>query len=355
MSIVLGNGLNNSTSTQEAQGMSSHAQKQSNKLPKHAEIWALMGIHSWDTKHGGAWRLHVLATTLDHNKQCNHAAGICNGGSGKIEREKLEAAARQLGVKRSTFFSWLADARASRILSGDGKYLYIASQQRLARILLCNTIDLCKAVVPLKLLFKAGWKDIVWAAYNKANHNKKIISENKLEEITGVPTRTQRRLNTHVKRKRNIAITTKSADKLHIEREHGKHKGVFVFIDPKQGNARVLAYSLPARRTVNNKDAKTAAKGRRQIILAGIQNSVFGLLDNGNYSNYSERPQKAINGKTEFTRLFHETPKQVKKAGRMGQAQSRAKHDPSELFTTRSRRYVVGAWDVISLADSLNI
>ena len=177
------------------------------KKARTAEIWPLMGVHSWGTKHGGAWRLSVLFSSLDHSENCDHAAGVCYGGSGKIERETLEAAAMELGVKRSTFYLWLADAKKFGIFSGDGKFLYMASQQKIAEILFCNTIDQRKAIIPLKLLFKAGWKDVVWSAYIKVNHNKKNISDKTLEGITGVPQRTQRRLNTNVKVKKNFAQT----------------------------------------------------------------------------------------------------------------------------------------------------
>ncbi len=318
------------------------------KLPKTAAIWPLMGVHSWDTKHGGAWRLTVLFSALDHNDNCNHAADICSGGSGKIERATLENAALALGVKRSTFYSWLADAKAWGIFAGDGKFLYMASQEKLAKIFLCNDIDSHKAIIPIKLLFKAGWKNIVWAAYTKANHNKKLITENKLEGITGVPKRTQQRLNTHVKRIKNIAITKidGTSTNLQAAKENSPHKGYFVF-------NRNVAYALPARRSVNDTHAKIGARGRRLAILKSIKSDeVYGLFNNGNYPPLSERPQQATNGET-ITRLFNETKKHIKKAGRLLQAQQRAKSDPHEVYIIRPRKYRVGAWDVCPLGEGI--
>jgi len=310
-----------------------------------AAIWPLMGIHAQDTKHTGAWRLHVLASTLDHTEGCDHANNICKGGSGKIDRAILETEALALGVKRSTFFHWLADARAAGILNGSGKSLYLASQAELTEILLCNSIDARKAIIPLKALFKTGWKSVVWAAYNKANHNKKIISSAKLNDITGVPLRTQRRHNNLVKRTRNIAITTTDGDPA-VEFGKHEHKGEFVFVDPQQKNRRVLAYAIPARRSVSDTHAKIGAFGRRRVLQKAIERvKARGLFNNGNYPN-SARPQQATNRRT-ITRLFHETKKQIQKAGRLVQALHRAPGDPFEVFVTRGRKYAVGAFDAL--------
>ena len=318
------------------------------KLPKTAAIWPLMGVHSWGTKHGGAWRLHTLAATLDHNENCNHAENICNGGSGKIERATLEAAAQALGVKRSTFFSWLADAREWGILTGEGKFLYLTSQAKLAKIFLCNNIDSYKAIIPLKLLFKPGWKDIVWAAYTKVNHNNKLISEKKLEDITGVPTRTQQRLKTHVKIKKQTAITQIDGTSANLQaaKDNGRRKGYFVF-------NRNVAYALPARRSVSDKHSKIGARGRRLAIINSIKHDeVYGLFNNGNYPSLFELPQQATNGET-IIRLFNETEKQIKKAGRILQAQQRVKNDPHEIYIKRPGKYRIGTWDVCTLGAGI--
>lgn len=128
---------------------------------KRLEFYPLILIHSQDTKHGGAARLHVLASALDHTAECNHAEGICKGGSGKIETAVLLDAALSFGVKRATFYNWLADACAAGIFHKDGETLYITSQEKLSQIVLCNSIDKSKAIIPAKLLFSPGWKSIV--------------------------------------------------------------------------------------------------------------------------------------------------------------------------------------------------
>lgn len=311
------------------------------KKAKTAEIWPLMGVHSWDTKHGGAWRLSVLFSSLDHNENCDHAAGVCYGGSGKIEREALEAAAIELGVKRSTFYLWLADAKKFGIFSGDGKYLYMASQQKIAEILFCNTIDQRKAIIPLKLLFKAGWKDIVWSAYIKVNHNKKNISDKTLEGITGVPQRTQRRLNTNVKVKKNFAQTQVdgTTGNLAAAKDNSQHKGYFIF-------NRKVAYTLPARRSVNDTYAKSSGKGRRYVILAKLNKlSVYGLYENGNHPFYSL--QQATNSETDLTKLFYENNKKdTKQAARALQPLTRGKKSPREIYILQAQKFKCGVWDI---------
>jgi hypothetical protein len=317
-----------------------------------------MGIHAQDTKHAGAWRLSVLASALDHNEQCDHANGICKGGSGKIERAKLEAEAIALGVKRSTFYTWLADARKFGILNGAGEYLYIASQQRLANIFLCNDIDKSKAVVPIKLLFRAGWKDVVFAAYLKANHHRnigytkklkpvyrgKVISAKTIENVTGIPARTQRRYKKYIQTKRNIVVTTipgswETAKTLNqCAKEHGKNRHYFVFNDARQKDPagvkdyrRVIAHTAPARRTVQDKHAAIGAKGRRVQILKGLR-----LVSVCNYSNYPARPQQAMNSET--MRIWYDNARNTK-------ARKYPTEPTKEAFIERSRRGSVGVWD----------
>jgi hypothetical protein len=334
---------------------------------KSCELFPLMGIHSQDTKHAGAWRLHVLAATLDHTAECDHANGICKGGSGKIERATLEAAAMALGVKRSTFYTWLADARAAGILRGEGDWLGLASQEKLSQILLCNSIDKHKAIIPLKLLFKPGWKDVVWAAYLKVNHHKhvgytadlqpvykpQVISGRTLEALTGIPERTQRRLNKHVRSRRNIAITTQrgsyeqAAGMNEAAQANGERRRYFIFNDMKQTDPagvkdyrRVIAHTMPARRTVTDKVAKIGARGRRKQIERAIVSGLR-LVTVCNYSDcdYPAPPPQANNSETEteyapyprrYFDRFHSLQRATPRAG---------------TFIERPRRSLVGVWD----------
>lgn len=316
---------------------------------KTVEIWALMGIHAQDTKHAGAWRLSVLFSALDHTTECNHVMGICKGGSGKIERARLQAEAEALGVKRSTFYLWLADAlkrdaAGNSIMSQSGEYLYLASQAKLSAIFLCNTIDEHKTTIPVKLLFKAGWKAIIWAAYVKANHSSVIGYDNKmqkvysgdtvsrrtLENVTGVKPRSQRRQNTFVKSKQGIAITSTPGSRETVAalnkaaKDHGQDRHYFIFNDPEQidpagikNYARVIAFTTPSKHEVKDQHATIGAKGKRRQILAAIKR--LRLVQFCNYpDSLLERPRQATvktaNSETftPYRRRYHETKAQKK-------------------------------------------
>ena len=341
---------------------------------KTVEIWALMGIHAQDTKHGGSWRLSVLFSALDHTTECNHVMGICKGGSGKIERARLQAEAEALGVKRSTFYSWLADAIQFKIFNQSGAFLYIASQAKLSAIFLCNTIDEHKTTIPARLLFKAGWKAIVWAAYVKANHStvtgytdkpngstqpklilKKrrsdgkptlelsypvrvgdTVSRHTLENVTGVSPRSQRRHNQFVKSKQGIAITNTPGSRETAEalnraaKDHGQDRHYFVFNDPEQIDpagikdyARVIAFTTPSKHEVKDQHATIGAKGKRRQILASIKR--LRLVQFCNYpDSLLARPRQATvktaNSETfiPFDRRYHETEAQKEKCPLVG-------------------------------------
>lgn len=339
-----------------------------------ATFYPLMLIHAQDTKHAGAARLHVLAHTIDH-EGCNHLYGECKGGSGKIERARLEAEALALGVSRSTFYDWLADARKAKILNGEGEYLYYASREKLSVILFCNSIDKSQAIIPLKLLFKPGWKSIVWAAYLKANHHHKkkgcnnkmqpvykgnMISAGTLKDLTGVPDRAQRRYKKYVRSKQNISITTipgswETANTLNqAAKDHKQNRHYFVFNDPQQKDPagiknyrRVLAYTSPARRTVDNRYAEIGARGRRKkierAILKGLRLVTICNYSNGNYSvRPSQATAKAANSEAKrYTRRFYDRANLLETL----QFRDWTETEAREVYVMRFRAGRVGVFD----------
>lgn len=365
-----------------AEGLQIAKPAPSSKRARTAEIWPLMGIHAQDTKHAGAWRLYVLAYTLDHG-QCNHADHKCTGGSGKIERATLQEAAEKLGVKRSTFFYWLADARAAHILNGGGEYLYLASQEKLQAIFLLNSIDRSKAIIPLKLLFRPGWKSIVWAAYLKANHHKaagtdermkpvykgKMISAKTLEDLTGVEPRTQRRYKEYISSSRpNIGITDirgsrETATALNkAAKDNDLDRHYFPYNDSQQQDPagikdyrRVIACTLPARRTVSDKAAMIGARGRRQQISAAILSGLR-LVTVCNYSgsNYPTRPaqataQAANREARKNRRRYYQTKKQINRLLETMQFREWTPEETREAYILRARGRRAGVWDRVGV------
>jgi hypothetical protein len=286
-----------------------------------------MGVSSWITKHGGAFRLYVLARSLDPN------------GSGHIQIETLKAAAVQLKVKRRTFAYWIADALNCGIFEKmNGDILRVHSQGEVLRILGGREIDKTKVIIPLRSLFKNGWRARVWAAFLKANHNGKPISQKKLEDITGIPVRTQKGLGRYVSSRRQIGITDRPAECVPGMNEYATRGKAFVFVDPARKNERVAAIHLPSVKTVSNKNARITHAGRRSAILADLQRHglacAIGLL------SFQQADNRAV------TRLFYSTPKQRKAATRLTQAMSKLPQDPDNVFVRRGKR---NAWDVLPL------
>ena len=301
------------------------------ELPRDATIWASMGVSSWITKHGGVFRLYVLLRMLDPK------------GSGHIEADVLKAAATQLKVKPRTFAHWLSDALACGIFEKkNGGILRVRDQATVLRILGGREIDKTKVIIPLKSLFKNGWRARVWAAFIKANHNGKPISQKKLEDITGIPVRTQKSLTKYIHSKQQFGITGRPADDVAGMNEYGGGGKAFVFTDPARKNERVAAIHLPSVKSVSDKNARTAPAGRRSAILADLQR--HGLACNYWLLSFQQADNRTVK------RLFYSTPKQRKTATRLTQAMTRLPQDPDSVFVRRGRR---NAWDVLPLAESL--
>ena len=297
------------------------------ELPRDATIWPSMGVSSWITKRGGAYRLYVLARSLDPN------------GSGHIEPGVLKTAAVQLNVKPRTFAYWMAQALECGIFENaywmNSDILRIPNQAKVLEILGGRQIDRTKVIIPLKSLFKKYWRARVWASYIQANHNGKPISQKKLEDITGVPVRTQKALGRYIESKRQIGVTDRSADSVPGMNEYTTRGKAFVFIDPQRNNARVAAIHLPSIKSVSNKYARTAPAGRRTAILADLQR--HGLACTTWLLSFQQADNRTVK------RLFYSTPKQQKVATRLTQAMKRLPQDPDKVFIQRGRR---PAWDV---------
>ncbi len=300
------------------------------EVPTDATIWPSMGVSSWITKRGGAFRLYALARSLDAR------------GSGHIEAAALKAAAFALGVRPRTFAAWIAQALDCGIFEKlHSGMIRIHSQAQVVRILGGRQIDKTKVIIPLKSLFKNGWRARVWAAYIKANHDGKPISQKKLEELTDIPVRTQKSLNQYIESRRQIGITDRPADAVTGMNEHTTGGKAFVFTDPARSNTRVAAIHLPSVKKVSNKNARIANVGRRSAILADLQRHGLACAI-GQLSIFQQAVNRTVR------RLFYSTPKQRKAATRLTQAMSRLPQDPDRVFVRRGRR---AAWDVLFLAE----
>lgn len=110
------------------------------------------------------------------------------GGSGFIPAKAFRQHLHGLGVNRQTAMRWLEQALALGLLFKGGEVYRIASWQEGARI--AGVRKLMGAVkVERKLFLAKGWLAICWAAY--LQHFRSMIARQTLEELTGVPPRTQ--------------------------------------------------------------------------------------------------------------------------------------------------------------------
>lgn len=314
-----------------------------------AHIWASMGLSSMIYKRTGAWRLYVLARSLDPH------------GSGHIRANALKAAALNLKVKPRTFAAWLAEALACGIFVKlfDGDTLRVRSQSEAFKIFGCKSLDKRKSELSLKQLFSKDWRARVFAAYVKANHDGEIISLEKLADLTGFPARTlkQDSMGKFVKSKRQYSILPQSADAVDGLNEYASRGKYFVFIDPANGYARRAAKHSPGRKSVWDNVARTAARGRRRAILAKLEHDGNLACDNRQLLSFQQADNRTI------MRLFYSTPdgqgKTIEQAQRakakhektvikLTQGMSRLPHDPREIFVQRGRRNV---WDCMPLLD----
>ncbi len=289
-----------------------------------------MLVDAWGhRKASGALRLYVLARTLDR------------AGSGVVDPKELHQAAQALRVRPRTFAAWKSDALRLGIFEVLNEWtLRVVSQDRVFKLLNCQNVDKTTVIIPLNFLFRKGWRARVWAAYLKANHHDtNLISQQKLQELTGVSVSAQKNsLHKHYRSTRQIGVTNEPADKVAMLNEHTSPGKYFKFRDKQQGNRVVAAVNLPSIKKVSNKTAKTAGRGRRIAILARLARFGLGCI-NKPLSN-SLQPNKTV------TRLFYSTPKQQKRARRLTQAMSKLPQDPDSVFVRRGKR---NAWDVCKL------
>lgn len=193
------------------------------------------------SKHlGGAARLFYLFKNLD------------TAGAGWLEEKTLKAAAVSMGISRGSFYRWLADAKGAEFFryvydgAGDRHLLFSASYAELYTLLEIPYIDRQAVNVPAAGLFSEGWAAIVWEAWNAANVNCKVISQDTKQKLSGVPVATQRRLDrtAKIQRIRNYVITETPAAQVHDYQEFTGRRGVFTIGDK-------VAFPIPSMSVVN--------------------------------------------------------------------------------------------------------
>lgn len=147
-----------------------------------------MGLTAIQERVAGGWRLWLVARHLD--KQ----------GAGYVDHSNLfNYLVNELGVARQNFGRWLKEAQQYRffkkvILRGKDKRYILTGETIAAAYLGLERVDKRYMVVQPAELFQRGWRKKVWEGYIATHLNGKVISRNKIQEITGFNRQKQIRL-----------------------------------------------------------------------------------------------------------------------------------------------------------------
>jgi hypothetical protein len=270
----------------------------------------MMGFDAVHTKHGGAWRLWVLCKKLDEN------------GCSSVDIHDLKRAVDELGINPRCFRLWMADALALGLfVEGAGRY-WLTSAGKAARLLGCPDIGL-PAAVSLKMLFRKGWKAVLWAGY-LATLGGRPVSQRTKQTVTRVQVRTQRRYQKviEVKRIKNVAEVDAPRDAF----------GGLVEFDArviyKSGDK--LMQRLPDSLLVGSETARSLPKGRTRKIQKQLSSCSLGR------------------GKPNCFRLFYGSDKSANGAARR-LAKSDDYDKPLEVFTHIKHEIGVNTWQSVRI------
>jgi hypothetical protein len=301
------------------------------KALQHVKFWPLMGVAAAKHGEGGAWQAWTLAKSLDKS------------GTGAIPMADLQALVSDLGINPRTWQRWMAAACRLTLIhvrSNSPELISLASHAAAAVLLGCDDIGTRPASIRAGDLTGKGWRSYVWAAY-EVTHGGRPISRAKQEQLTGVPTRTQRAHDNQagVDRRPHYAISDQPTDELTIVSELGNHKGAFKFYDKKHPHG-VLAWRLPDSRTTTA--AESLQRGRSKKISKAIARLNFQRL---NDSSILGRVQRFDPGNVQALRIFHMTGQQLRAAERKI---ARMDLQPAaELYLHRSYGKHADLWHVV--------
>jgi hypothetical protein len=271
-------------------------------------FFPMMGIRAARTSGArGGWRLYVLAKSLDEAGAGRELGkhGRPRTGEGKIPRELLRAYAETLGVTPRQWQRWINEARNNDLFtdvqSANGEWMLILTGlDKAAFALGCETIGGRKVTMSASLLFGAGWRARVWAAYEQT-HNGRNISRERLQKITNVPVSTQRYRDAQAGtiRIRSYAKSNYRKDTFSGLIEYSGHKGLFVRRDG------FVSWRLPDSRHIDF--ALSGGKG-----CARKTNKLLRALWNPNGSSKMRGALSDDETNSPFYRIFNRTEQQLR-------------------------------------------
>lgn len=150
---------------------------------------------------------------------------------------------------------WLREAERIGLVKvvrhRSGPVLILAGIERAAGLLGCESLGSRPVRIPVELLIGLSWRSHVWAAFlaSLGRDGEVTISRARLRELTGVPERSQLRLEraAGVMARANYAVSDRPAAELIGEREFGRAHA-FGWRDAASGD-QVLAWRLPDTRS----------------------------------------------------------------------------------------------------------
>jgi len=295
-----------------------------NSLKKEeVKVFPTIGFDAIHQNHGGGWRLWTLSKRLDTT------------GKGWVLKEELRDAVSVLRLNPRVFRLWLADAKKIGLLieAPDNARYYVVSPARAAVLLNCPKIGRPVAI-PLRALFKKGWRSVVWAGY-LTTLNGKPVSQKTKKELTRVAVRTQRRYQRKIRVKKIINI----AEVAHTQGELaglGEFDSRAIF----QRGGKIVQ-RLPDAHLVDPETARALPVGRSRKEQARLNNA---LRKNSSATSFSLELGKTAR----CSRLFYETSK-----GAVSAARRLAKSDdvdvPFEVFAFKDFLRGVSVWQSITV------
>ncbi len=265
-------------------------------------------------KLGGAWQAWTVARWVD--KQ----------GRGRITRQALTRALKQLGVNKFARSRWISSAVKCGLFSQYQDIYYLASLGRAAQKVSGRTVRLPVLIDP-RALVSRNWRARVWSGY-RATLQDKMISQTTLAQLTGVDARTQRNYQ-HSEpgtRRGNYARTNLKPNQVAgmMENERG------CYFSTRRGK---VLQRLPDTRNVPFEIATTANPGRSrkgQKVLNSLCHVEQG----------TERP----------TRLFCGSPKQLKSTERLlARCDKLPSNKPQQVYQLYRRGKFNNVWDAVFL------
>lgn len=231
-------------------------------FPETLNIYPIVGLKSFrSSEASGAWRLFVLAKNMVG--QLDH-----------IKRDDLKRAATSLGVNDKQFYRWMIAARNYDFFKdvqrkGGEWMLIIAGIDKAMQSLECESKGVIVSI-PTKALFRKSWRAYVFASWQSSftDNGKKLVSQKKQAELTGINPQTQRQYNKQagVESKKNFAISNIHANGYAGVLEFSNRAALFQYWD-KATHQKKLGWRIPDSRVFPLYDSNSSYKTPKTMSL----------------------------------------------------------------------------------------